>query len=76
VPPKESVGMKDFVFNRLQERGMYTNPDNLILLQISIHLQQMGKIGPFGKSKKVFWHIQNGQKGFLELKRTSFQTKT
>jgi hypothetical protein len=32
--------------------------------QISIHLQQMGKIGPFGKSKKVFWHIQNGQKGF------------
>jgi argininosuccinate synthase len=31
VPPKESVGMKDFVFNRLQERGMYTNPDNLVL---------------------------------------------
>jgi hypothetical protein len=35
------------------------------LLQISIHLQQMGKIGPFGKSRKVFWHIQNGPKGFL-----------
>jgi hypothetical protein len=31
-----------------------------------------GKIGPFGKSRKVFWHVQNGPKGFLERKRTSF----
>jgi hypothetical protein len=36
----------------------------------------MGKIGPFGKSRKVFWHIQKGLKGFLERKRTSFRTKT
>jgi hypothetical protein len=42
------------------------------LLQIAIHLQQMGKIGPFRKRRKVFWHIQNGPKGFLERKRTSF----
>jgi hypothetical protein len=46
------------------------------LLQISIHLQRMGKIGPFGKSRKVFWPVQNGPKGFLERKRTSFRTKT
>jgi hypothetical protein len=46
------------------------------ILQIAIHLQQMGKIGPFGKSRKVFWHIRKGLKGFLERKRTSFRTKT
>jgi hypothetical protein len=34
------------------------------------------KIGPFGKSRKVFWHIRKGPKGFLESKRTSFRTKT
>jgi hypothetical protein len=48
----------------------------ITLLQIAIHLQQMGKIGPFGKSRKVFWHIRKGPKGFLERKRTSFRTKT
>jgi hypothetical protein len=35
----------------------------------------MGEICPFRKSRKVFWHIQNGPKGFLERKRTSFSTK-
>jgi hypothetical protein len=35
----------------------------------------MGKIGPFGKSRKVFWHIQKGPKGFLEPKRTFFRQK-
>jgi hypothetical protein len=34
------------------------------LLQIAVHLQQMQKIGPFGKSGKGFLHIQNGPKGF------------
>jgi hypothetical protein len=56
---------------------MYKGPTvELLLLQISVHLQQMGKIRSFGKSRKVFWHIQNGPKGFLERKRTSFRTKT
>jgi hypothetical protein len=46
--------------------GSFSCPTQAIfthsLLQIAIHLQQMGKIGPFGKSRKVFWHIQKGPK--------------
>jgi hypothetical protein len=37
-----------------------------ILLHISVHLQQMGKFGPFKKSRKFFRHIQNWLKGLLE----------
>jgi hypothetical protein len=48
----------------------------MMILKIAIHLQQMQKIGPFRKSQKGFWHIQNWLKGSLERKRTSLQTKT
>jgi hypothetical protein len=52
------------------------NNSGLEILQIAVHLQQMRKFGPFRKSRKVFQHIQNGPKGFLEHKRASLRTKT
>jgi hypothetical protein len=35
----------------------------------------MGKVGPFGKSRKVFQDIQNGPRGFLEHKKNFFWNK-
>jgi hypothetical protein len=38
-------------------------------------LQQMGKIGPFGKSRKVFWHIQKRAERFFRTQKNIFEQK-
>jgi hypothetical protein len=45
------------------------------LLQISIHLQQMGKIGPFGKSRKVFLAHQKWAERFFRMQKNFFSNK-
>jgi hypothetical protein len=62
-------------FRPFQKGRSVANELQFVVLQISVHLQQMGKIGPFKKSRKVFLAHPKWAERFFRAQKNFFSNK-